>query len=192
MSLEGPTRAKPALERILKLAWRIKDLIDRTLTLFQQGTASLSLDDPGDILEKIRAELAERASAQSVRIELRIASTLPSVTADRTLLRTALQSIAENALEAMPEGGTLWLGVSAAPERRVVEFEIMDTGPGIPDELRERVFEPFFSTKGGGTGLGLSIARGVIRGHQGQLRMERAPGGGTRVLIELPLSAISA
>ncbi len=191
MSLEGPSRAKPALERILKLAWRIKDLIDRTLTLFQQGTANLSLDDPGDILEKIRAELAERASAQSVRVELRIASALPSVTADRTLLRTALQSIAENALEAMPEGGTLWLCVSAAPERRVVEFEIMDTGPGIPDELRERVFEPFFSTKGGGIGLGLSIARGVIRGHQGQLRMERAPAGGTRVLIELPLSEAS-
>jgi signal transduction histidine kinase len=98
-----------------------------------------------------------------------------------------LLGIVENALEAMPDGGTLSLGARALPEREMVAFEVVDTGRGIPEELREKIFEPFFTTKGGGTGLGLSIAQGVIQGHRGRIRIGSRPGGGTIVTVELPM-----
>jgi PAS domain S-box-containing protein len=188
MSLETPSQALSGLKRILQLAWRIKILIDRTLSLFREGTLELSYDNPGRILEEVLGELDGRASAQAVRVEVRLGSDLPSVTADRTLLTSALLGIVENALEAMPDGGTLSLGVRALPEREMVAFEVVDTGQGIPEELREKIFEPFFTTKGGGTGLGLSIAQGVIQGHRGRIRIGSRPGGGTIVTVELPMS----
>jgi PAS domain S-box-containing protein len=188
MSLETPSQALSGLKRILQLAWRIKILIDRTLSLFREGTLELSHDNPGRILEEVLGELDGQASAQAVRVEVRLAIDLPSVTADRTLITSALLGIVENALEAMPDGGTLSLGVRALSEREMVAFEVIDTGRGIPEELREKIFQPFFTTKGGGTGLGLSIAQGVIQGHRGRIRIGSRPGGGTIVTVELPMS----
>jgi signal transduction histidine kinase len=66
-------------------------------------------------------------------------------------------------------------------------FRIADSGPGVPRELRSKVIEPFFTTKGAGTGLGLAIARGVIQGHAGRLVIDDRPGGGALVTVEIPL-----
>ena len=74
------------------------------------------------------------------------------------------------------------MGVSA------MAFRIADSGPGVPPDLRVKVFRPFFTTKPAGTGLGLSVARGVILGHGGHVRIDDRPGGGALFTVEIPLS----
>ena len=134
----------------------------------------------------MRDALASRAAAQTVALRLKVQTALHHLLVDRKLLRRALLHIGENGLDGMQDGGTLTLEVGDVPGLQLLEFRISDTGPGIPQELRKRVLESFFTTKEGGTGLGLSIAHGVVRGHEGRIRIEDRPGGGTMVAVELP------
>ena len=186
MAIEARTRRDPTLDRIAALAERIRGVVDRTLALFRKDALELADEYGGEILEEIAAELAERASAQNVQVELKLEADLPQVPMDRTMLVSALTSIAENSLAAMPDGGSLWLQAEAIRPAGAVAFRIADSGPGIPEELRERVFEPFFTTRSSGTGLGLAIAKGVVEGHRGKIRIADRPGGGAVVTVLVP------
>ena len=106
---------------------------------------------------------------------------------DEMLLSQALLNIALNAQEAMPDGGSLTLGL--AIEGDDVSIRVTDTGMGIAPQDAERIFRPFFSTKAGGTGLGLSITRRVISEHGGTLSFHGEPGEGTTFTITLPRGA---
>ena len=187
MAVEQSTIRAPLLGRSLALAQRIERVVDRTLRLLREGTLDLEPVDPSELLDELARDLRDRAAAQSVRIERKLAGGSSELVVDRALLSSALDSVAQNSLEAMLEGGTVWLEVEAVPGLNVVAFRISDSGSGIPDHLKETVFEPFFTTKAGGTGLGLAIARGVVHGHRGRIRIDDRPGGGTLVTIELPL-----
>ncbi len=178
----------PRVEHMLQISRRIKDVVTRTLQLFRQVQLDLTRADPGRMLEDVCAELRPRVDKSGVDLQLKIEPGLPRLDADGALLRAALGSLVENAIEVSPQGGTVWLELGSVPSMQVLEFRIIDTGPGIAPELREKVLEPFFTTKPGGTGLGLAIARGVIAGHSGRLALLPRPGGGTIASVELPLS----
>jgi PAS domain S-box-containing protein len=178
--------ADPALERVLRLALRIRTVAARTLELFRKGTLELRPEPPARIVERVREELAGRARTQRVELDVKVESGLPSILVDRALLGAALVGIAENGIEAMPEGGHLWIEAESVRSANVVRFRVSDNGGGVPLELRDKVFEPFFTTKRAGTGLGLAIAKGVIEGHRGNVRIGDRPGGGTSVTIDLP------
>ena len=107
---------------------------------------------------------------------------------DRALFTSVLESLANNALEAMPRGGSLQIDVELADRPGFLSCRVSDTGPGIPPELRDQIFDPFFTTKGGGTGLGLPIARAVVRQHGGDLLASDRPGGGTVLVATVPIS----
>jgi signal transduction histidine kinase len=102
-----------------------------------------------------------------------------------------------NAIQAMPKGGTLALRAdvvappagSATVGGTLASIVITDTGPGIPPENLERIFEPYFTTKEGGTGLGLALTHRIVLEHRGSIRAENVPAGGARFVIELPLAA---
>lgn len=173
------------LARLRQLAHRVAGVAERTHQMFRMGSLDLALASPAELLGDVAAEIATRAREAEVRVELKCDEALPDVPVDRNLLASALVAIAENALDAMPDGGTLTLEVEALREAGVVVFRVADTGPGIPAELRERVFEPFFTTRGGGSGLGLSIARGVVEGHRGRIRIACPPTGGASVRVEI-------
>ncbi|HWG91334.1 MAG TPA: ATP-binding protein [Candidatus Thermoplasmatota archaeon] len=100
-----------------------------------------------------------------------------------------LLNLVLNGLQAMPEGGRLT--VRTLDHGDCVAIEVADTGPGIPPEVRDHLFTPFFTTKPKGTGLGLSICKGLVEAHQGRLTFETAPGMGTTFRVELPLAAAS-
>ena len=110
---------------------------------------------------------------------------LPPVRADGNLLVQVLVNLFLNAVEAMPEGGRL--RISVRPVGQEVEIAVSDTGRGIPPDERERIFDPFFSTRPGGTGLGLSIAHSIVEAHGGRIEVESTPGAGTTFRIELPV-----
>jgi two-component system NtrC family sensor kinase len=103
------------------------------------------------------------------------------------LLNQVLLNLVANAIDAIEDKGTITIRTRGEAERFVIA--VSDTGSGIPKDLRERVLEPFFTTKpvGQGTGLGLSIAYSIIKKHAGELTLGDADGGGTMATIRLPL-----
>ena len=186
MSLESPSRPKPKPDRILRLAYRIRSVVSEMLRRFREANFNPAVIDPALLVERVCNGLRARAEAQGVTLTTMIHSELPPLVLDADLVHTALLNIAENSLDAMPDGGALTLELADLPELGLVEFRISDEGPGISSSQLEEIFKPFFSTKEGGAGLGLSIAKGVIRGHEGRIRIEERAGGGTTVAVELP------
>ncbi len=135
----------------------------------------------GDVINPYRTGLAGR-----IRIDSRVAATLPPVFVDRTLVARSLANIVENALHVMPGDGALT--IDARADGAFVTIEVRDTGPGMDEEALSRVFEPYFSTKTTGTGLGLPIARRNIELNGGTIEVESARGSGTLVRVRLPLA----
>jgi signal transduction histidine kinase len=136
-----------------------------------------------DVVEEV---LAPYRSAPPGRVTMttRLAAGLPELPLDRTLLGRALVNIVENALHAMPGGGTLT--VTTALEGAEAVIEVTDTGVGMDEEARERLFEPYFSTRASGTGLGLTIAKRNVDLNRGTIAVESEPGRGTTVRMAFP------
>ncbi|MGO9273546.1 MAG: two-component system sensor histidine kinase NtrB [Terriglobia bacterium] len=122
------------------------------------------------------------------RIERKLPSRPVLVSADADRLRQVFWNICDNALKAMPEGGTLTAGIEedGRPDDGYVRVMISDTGIGFPEEHLKKVFEPFQSGFQNGTGLGLAIVYQLIEGHGGRIRLESAPGKGASFVIDLP------
>lgn len=130
----------------------------------------------------LRAWLAERvddqrgaAEAREVTLELTIDEALPQqVAIDDRQLEQALVAVLANAVEASPPGGSVWVRAYAAADGGFWVVEIVDSGPGVPADLRARVFEPYFSTKPRGNGIGLAVAKSVIQAHRGRIEIADA------------------
>jgi signal transduction histidine kinase len=149
------------------------------------------------LLDRVLQVVASRfAGAQetskSVRVERHYASGLPLVPLDESLCEQAFLNLVQNAYEAMLDdnrGGTLVVEVHRAikNDRKGVELRLADTGPGVPEELREEIFNPFVTTKKTGVGLGLSIVSKIVDGHHGSIHVENAPEGGAVFTLFFPL-----
>ena len=188
MGIEAGAPTVARLERLLHLGHRIGSIVDRMLQLSRQGPLELGEVDPAKLLSELEAEHRERAGESCIRTILRLPPTgLPSLRADRALLRTALEGVVLNSIEAMPEGGDLFLEAESDGQGRAILFRISDSGPGVSEEVRGRVFEPFVTTKGTGAGLGLAITRDAVLRHGGHVDLATATGGGTVVTLEIPL-----
>ena len=120
-------------------------------------------------------------------VEVRIEGSAPPVNADADMLKMVFQNLLVNGVHAMNGKGTI--RVDIAPEHRACRIVFTDTGPGIPDDIRGKIFTPFFTTKSRGTGLGLPTAKRFIEAHDGQISIECPPEGGTAVHVTLPLHA---
>lgn len=181
----------PRMARALRLAYRIREIVERTLQLHRCGRLERQPEWIEQILGDVQIELEQRACKAGVALRLSVDPALPRLEVDRPLVAVALLGLAENALDAMPRGGELILRAEYARGGDAIAISLIDSGPGIPLELRERVFEPFFSTKNSGTGLGMSIAGEVARAHGGRIEVGDRPGGGAAVRLELPRRARS-
>lgn len=132
--------------------------------------------------------IGPKARRQNVAVVVDIADPLPTLWADRVRLEQVLLNLIVNALEAMPGGGTLTIRAFRADtwDRDAVQIEVIDTGPGIAEDLRQRIFDPYFTTKGGGTGMGLALCEKIVRQHNGSLGFRRTEQG-TVFEVLLPL-----
>ncbi|MDE3136133.1 MAG: HAMP domain-containing protein [Acidobacteriota bacterium] len=119
-----------------------------------------------------------------IRAELKLDDGLGPIQADPTLLRRAVENLVLNALDAMPEGGTLTL--STARRDGAAELVVSDTGKGLTPEERDRLFTPYYTTKQHGTGLGLAIVQSVVSDHGGKISVESVPDRGTTFRIVIP------
>jgi two-component system, NtrC family, nitrogen regulation sensor histidine kinase NtrY len=141
-----------------------------------------------DLLEEVvgpyRSGLAGR-----IALDVRVPERLPAINIDRTLLGRAITNVIENALHAMPSGGTLTIVVDqrlSVDGRGATVIEITDTGVGMDQEAMAKIFEPYFSTKAAGTGLGLTIAKRNVELNGGTIGVRSEKGAGTTVTIRLP------
>lgn len=132
--------------------------------------------------DAVKAALAGVAGVEVLRD---VEADLPAIPMDTRLMRQALLNVAQNAVQAMPEGGTL--RVSAARSDGHVRVSIADTGPGITAEVRRRIFEPFFTTRPRGTGLGLAVVKRIVDGHGGGIAVFSEVGVGTTFCLDLPV-----
>ncbi len=120
-------------------------------------------------------------------VQVDIEGTSPPVFADAELLKIVFQNLIVNSAQAMQGRGRIHVSVTAVNDGCQVRFT--DAGPGIPADVREKIFTPFFTTKSRGTGLGLATARRIVEAHHGTITVESPASGGTRVTIRIPLSA---
>jgi signal transduction histidine kinase len=143
---------------------------------------------PTSLADVVQQALAlYRPQAGRVTIDVELDPGLGPVPVDAELLARALGNLVKNALEAMPEGGRLLVRTRAVA--RAAAIDVIDSGPGLDDEQRARLFTPYVTTKPGGTGLGLAIAQGIVSDHGGRIDVESAPGAGARFTIVLPRHA---
>ena len=142
---------------------------------------------PADLNTIVEAALALfTGRLESIRLRRRLAVGLPLVSADPEALKRAITNLVDNAAEAMTESLLRELTVSTRQlESGLLELRVSDTGPGLTDEMRERLFLPYFSTKQRGTGLGLSIAAKIVQEHGGSIRAEKNLPSGARFIVEL-------
>ena len=129
--------------------------------------------------------IGQKLTQHGVRLEFEETKDLPVVRANAQKLKQALLNLVINAIDAMPDGGTLKF--STAERSGGLEITISDTGKGIPTGRLQTIFEPFFSTKANGLGLGLAVCREIIEQHGGQLSVESQEGAGTAFFVRLPL-----
>jgi len=135
------------------------------------------------LINEIEEGLGELIRQKNARL-LKTVNSTESLWVDPALLSNTLLNLGRNALEAMPPGGTLTLGIEAQIES--ARFWVEDTGPGIPMESLDKIFHPFFSTKPTGTGLGLAFVEKAIRAHEGNIQVRNKPEGGAIFEITLP------
>ncbi|MBI4634389.1 MAG: PAS domain S-box protein [Deltaproteobacteria bacterium] len=146
------------------------------------------LHAPEHIVEHALKLLAPDLAARKVDVVKEYEPELPAIFVDRDQLSQVFINILLNAMESMEGGGTIRVSLKKSGSPQAFEIGIADTGPGIPDEDRGKVFEPFFSKKKKGTGLGLAIVHQIIEGHGGDISVESRPGQGTLFRICLPMA----
>jgi signal transduction histidine kinase len=180
------SEVKNLLAAIQREVRRLEHLSEEYLRVARLPQPRMEAEDVAASVSEIVAFARAEIEAAGCTVALEVRSNVPVALFDEAQLRQALLNLLRNAREAMPGGGPI--GVRVAAEGMSVVIDVEDRGGGIPEEIRARVFDPFFSTKGEGTGLGLAITRHIVEAHGGSVTCERREGGGTRFRIALPIA----
>jgi signal transduction histidine kinase len=171
---------------------RLSSLVARFLDFARPQALELTPGDVREVLEAALAAVAAQRPQAKVIVEREYQADLPSVRMDDRLCEQVFQNLALNAYEAMePDGGKLRVEIFSTVRGGVagVEVTLTDTGPGIPPEICEQIFNPFFTTKKAGTGLGLAIVSKIVDELRGSLQVESRPGKGATFRVFFPAAA---
>jgi heavy metal sensor kinase len=190
-----PAEYREIIGSMLEEVDRLSLLVDRLLTLSRAdiGESMLAMDrvDLAELAEEVTAQLDVLAEEKRQTLSVEVGGHFTCV-GDRMVLRQALLNLVDNAIKYSPEGGRITVRVSRSSEGTAT-LDVSDTGPGIPAEQQQRVFDRFYRVdsarsreNGGGTGLGLSIARWAVEVNGGQLTLENSDGPGATFRISLP------
>jgi signal transduction histidine kinase len=181
---ESAAQVAEALAEIRTNLGRLEDLVQDYLTLVRTSQIERTPHDFGAALQAWAAEWQPLARRQGVQLRLEGLAALGTASFHAHTLYRALLNLVQNALDAMPQGGTLTLaGQRTAPH---LVLQVRDTGSGIPAEQCATIFEPLHTTKPGGTGLGLYIVQEIVTAHGGQITVESVVGHGTTFTLRFP------
>jgi len=181
------------LQRITKEIDRLNELLKTFFSFAKPQKLNLTPCHVRDIINEIIPFLIKEIADKGIRFEEKYDPHLPRIKADKTQMHQVFLNLFLNAIQAMPEGGELKIGVSSfvsaggdGPRQNFVKAIVSDTGKGIPPHMVDRIFDPFFTTKPKGVGLGLSIAYQIINKHGGTIKVESQWEKGTSFVITLP------
>jgi signal transduction histidine kinase len=184
-SAESPRLIPQTFREIRTALARLEALVQDYLALVRVGGIEPSVQDLGAAVQEWTGEVYDRAAQHGVSLQLAGLETVGALAFHAGTLRRAVLNVVHNALEAMPQGGTLTLeGVRTAT---AVQLRVIDSGVGIPAELLARIFEPLFTTKPGGTGMGLYIVQETLTAHGGRITVESVEGQGSIFTFILPV-----
>jgi len=182
--IENPAYRR-TVESILKEILSLDQIVTDFLAFAREPSIQPVETEPGALLTDSLALALPPEERGGIEARLKVAPDLPHVLVDPSAVRKALVNIIQNGANAMGEaGGTLT--AEAVAEADGVAFRIRDTGPGIAPEVRDKIFNPFFTTRPEGTGLGLPIANKVVEGHGGHIRVENGEDGGAVFTLWFP------
>jgi len=174
---------------IVEEADRLNGIVTDFLNFARPQAPNLMPCKVDEVIKKNLTFLAPEINKNSYEVHTRFASDIPEIQADPGLLYQAFLNILLNAMQAMPEGGAIYIELSAYGNTLTILF--CDEGPGISDETLNKIWEPFFTTKDKGSGLGLPIVRKIIEGHGGDIEIENAPEKGAQVTVSLPVNHVA-
>jgi signal transduction histidine kinase len=186
-SPDSATQVAEALTAIKTELVRLDDLVQDYLSLVRVGTIERTPQDLQAAVQAWSAEFQAWTAGRGVQLQVDGLETLGAVAFHASTLRRALLNLVQNAVDAVPPGGTVTLAGHGTATQ--VQLRVHDTGRGIPDELLPQIFEPLYTTKPGGTGLGLYIVQQIVQAHDGEVTVESAAGRGTTVTLTLPRAA---
>jgi signal transduction histidine kinase len=181
---------KKDLMRIFKDAERCRDIVKELLEFARQTRQDIKPQNLNRAISRTIFLLQSQAIFHNIEIEKALSPSLPKVPVDIQQIYHVFMNLIINAAEAMEGEGKLTIKSHRSRSGKSVLIEIIDTGPGVPDDVIPRVFDPFFTTKehSKGTGLGLSVAYGIVQNHHGYITVRNKPGGGATFVVELPLT----
>jgi PAS domain S-box-containing protein len=168
---------------------RCSQIVSNLLSFSRRSPAAFAPVDITELMQRCILLSQHKLELSHIRLETRMQPGLPAVEGDFNQLQQCLINLIFNAIDAMPQGGTLTLEAQAGGRTQTVSIRVKDTGPGIPPEHLSSIFEPFFTTKseGHGLGLGLSTVYGIVERHHGTIEARNPDGGGALFEITLPV-----
>jgi two-component system sensor histidine kinase HydH len=180
---ENPDREK--LEIVIQETERLESMLKEALDFSRPLELNRKKQDMNRIVRHAVSIVTEAALDRQVRIEDKLGTDLPQAHFDEKKMEQLLIDLIMNAIQATPEGSAV--SVSTARNRNYITIDISDHGYGIPEENREKILQPFFSTKKDGTGLGLPIVKKIVDAHHGRLEIKDNPEKGATFTVMIPL-----
>lgn len=188
---EKQEEAMQCLDLIALESKRCGELIKNLLTLSRSAPMHVQPSDLNAVIDRCLLLVRHQVELAGIEVRPSLAVSLPPVPCDPAQIEQVVLALIMNAVDAMPQGGTLWLETRQTQDESEVEIKVRDDGSGIAPDILPHIFEPFLTTKesGHGVGLGLAISRGIIERHHGRIEVDSELGRGTTFIVTLPGSA---
>jgi two-component system NtrC family sensor kinase len=180
-----------SLDLIASESRRCGDLVKNLLTFSRTTPMNLQPANLNQIVDRSLRLVRHQLDLAGIQVQTHLDPDLPPVLCDAAQIEQVILALVMNALDAMPQGGNLWLKTSFGHEPDQAQIVVRDDGSGIPPEILPRIFEPFLTTKetGRGVGLGLAISHSILERHNGSIEVRSEPGRGTTFTVTLPWDA---
>jgi signal transduction histidine kinase len=184
--LPDRARTPESMDAVVHSVDRLNDLVSRLLYFARSGHDARRPVDLNGLVRDACELLRAQADGQKVTLGADLDAGLPQLWGSAQALQQVVLNLAANALQAMPGGGQLEFRTRWHPSEDEAELRVRDTGPGVPEEARARLFEPFFTTRTEGTGLGLALCLEIVRQHGGRIDLADGDERGAEFVVRLP------
>ncbi len=183
--LEGDTTLEPIAAEMSRQLKRIEMAVRDLLAYARPPELRIAATSPNEVVQRAATLVEPGASKKGVRIERVLDPELPLIPADAELLGQAIVNLLLNAVEFSPADGEVRVTTRLGPEEVIIS--VQDRGAGIPHDVKDQLFKPFFTTRHAGTGLGLPITRGIVERHGGRITVDSRPGEGALFTLVIPI-----
>lgn len=186
--LPADSPLREGLDVIVREAQRCKNIIQDLLEFSRARQPQKVTASVNEVIEKALCILKNEFQLHHISVDKKLSDDIPNFALDTSLMQQVFVNLLLNAMEAIQDNGMISVSSQIGADRDAVEILVEDTGCGIPMDIVDKMFDPFFSTKPQGTGLGLAVSYGIVQNHKGHIRVSSKPGEGARFTVELPVS----